>query len=80
MKTAADHIIAVLDAADSPMYLHEIQHAIQRRFGVIHSETAISARIRDRVRPHFEAMGCHVLSKAPRGKSAHQYRLVRPCA
>lgn len=73
---AAKQIEAVLIAENRPMYLHEIREAIIERFGAWHSESAISARIRDSVRPSLQAKGVSLLGKAPKGKSAWQYRLV----
>jgi hypothetical protein len=71
--SAAIQIEAVLKSENRPMYLHEIREAIIDQFGAWHSESAISARIRDSVRPKLEAQGNWLLSKAPKGKHAHQY-------
>lgn len=75
--TAAYCIEQVLIAENRPMFLHEIREAIVDKFGEWHSEAAISARIRDSVRPNLHRSGINLVSKAPKGKSAHQYSLVR---
>jgi len=66
--TCAQQIIAVLTDADRPVFLWEIADRILQRFGQRHSETAISARIRDEVRRVIP-----VMSEAPKGKRAHRY-------
>lgn len=73
---AADHIEAVLLSENRPMFLHEIREAIVDKYGAWHSESAISARIRDSVRPKLLAQGISLVGKPPKGKSAWQYRLV----
>lgn len=75
--SAAIQIEAVLKQQNRPMYLHEIREAIIDQFGAWHSESAISARIRDSVRPKLLAQGVSLIGKAPKGKSAWQYSLVR---
>ena len=74
--SAAIQIEAVLKSENRPMYLHEIREAIVEQFGAWHSESAISARIRDSVRPKLLAQGVSLIGKAPKGKSAWQYSLV----
>lgn len=76
--SAAIQIEAVLKQQNRPMYLHEIREAIIDQFGAWHSESAISARIRDSVRPKLLAQGVSLIGKAPKGKSAWQYMLVNP--
>lgn len=69
---AKEQIIEVLTGA-GPLMLHEIQTAIERSYGTMHSECALSARIRELRRKY----GYDIRSK-PRGKSnAHEYWLVR---
>ena len=75
--SAAIQIEAVLKSENRPMYLHEIREAIVDQFGAWHSESAISARIRDSVRPKLLAQGVSLIGKASKGKSAWQYSLVR---
>jgi len=74
--SAAIQIEAVLKQQNRPMYLHEIREAIVEQFGAWHSESAISARIRDSVRPKLLAQGVSLIGKAQKGKSAWQYSLV----
>ena len=74
--SAAIQIEMVLKSENRPMYLHEIREAIVDQFGAWHSESAISARIRDSVRPKLLAQGVSLVGKAPKGKSAWQYRMV----
>ena len=74
--SAAIQIEMVLKSENRPMYLHEIREAIVDQFGAWHSESAISARIRDSVRPKLLAQGVSLIGKAPKGKSAWQYRMV----
>jgi len=74
--TAAYCIEQVLIEENRPMFLHEIRQAIVDKFGEWHSESAISARIRDTVRPSLKNNGITLISKAPKGKSAHQYSLI----
>lgn len=74
--SAAIQIEAVLKSENRPMYLHEIREAIIDQFGAWHSESAISARIRDSVRPKLQYQGLSLVGSAPKGKHAFQYRLV----
>lgn len=76
--TAAYCIEQVLLSENRPLYLHEIRQAIVDRFGEWHSESAISARIRDSVRPSLLKQGVSIVSKAPKGKSAHRYWVTSP--
>jgi len=78
--TAAYCIEQVLITENRPLFLHEIRQAIVDRFGEWHSEAAISARIRDTVRPSLRKNGYSLVSKAPKGKSAHQYSLLNHVA
>jgi hypothetical protein len=75
--TCTDRIITVLKTSKRPLYLHEIRQAIVDKWGEYHSETAISARIRAAVRNRLQKDRMMVLSKAPQGKRAHQYRIAR---
>jgi len=74
--TASDHIIRVLKGENRPMYLHEIREACVEYFSAWHSEAAISARIRDTVRPRLAKEGIKLVGCAPKGRHAWQYRLV----
>ena len=75
--TCTDRIITVLKQSRQPLFLHEIRQEIAERWGEYHSETAISARMRDEVRNALQKDRMMVLSKAPQGKRAHQYRIAR---
>ena len=75
--TCTDRIITVLKTSKRPLFLHEIRQAIVDKWGEYHSETAISARMRDEVRHKLRWHGLTVHSAAPQGKRAHQYRIAR---
>lgn len=62
----------VMRDASQWMQLHEIAATIRERFGVIDSEAAISARLRD-LRRHW---GKTVMRKRREGSKADEYRVV----
>lgn len=55
------------------MFLHEIRQAIVDRLGDYHSESAISARLRNQVKCQLALEGMTVGGKAPKGKRAWAY-------
>ena len=75
--TCTDCIIYVMRQENRPMFLHEIQQAIVDRLGAYHSESAISARMRDQVKCQLALDGMTIVGKAPRGKQAWTYWIAK---
>ena len=65
-------VFLVMEDAATWLQLHEIAAEIRRRFGVIDSEAAISARLRDLRNLYHQT----VLRKRREGSHADEYRLV----
>lgn len=71
--TCTDCIIYVMRQENRPMFLHEIRQAIVGRLGAYHSETAISARMRDQVKCQLARDNLAVHAKPEKGKHAWIY-------
>lgn len=66
----------VLRDTSKPLALHEVHEHIRLRFGVLDSEAAISARIRE-IRQALEASGGgSVHSEGVQGKAYLRYRVI----
>ena len=73
MATQYDHVKAVLEKSRRALAIHQINARILGRFGVQHSDTAISARIRE-IRKDLEAEGRTIFShRASEKKHHHVY-------
>lgn len=66
---------AVLRATSRPLALHQIHEAIRMRYGLLDSEAAISARIRE-IRHNLETSGGGTVVTEPvEGKAYLRYRV-----
>ena len=73
MATQYDHVKAVLEKSGRALAIHQINARILSRFGIQHSDTAISARIRE-IRKDLEAEGRTIFShRASETKHHHVY-------
>lgn len=67
---------AVLRDTSKPLALHDIHEQIRRRYDVLDSEAAISARIRE-IRHALEASGGGTVhSEGVQGKAYLRYRII----
>lgn len=70
----------VLESTKAPLALHEIHEAIRIQFGVLDSEAAISARIRE-IRHAVEVAGAgYIHTERAEGKAYLRYRLIQSSA
>ena len=73
MATQYDHVKAVLEKSGRALAIHQINARILSRFGIQHSDTAISARIRE-IRKDLEVEGRTIFShRASEKKHHHLY-------
>lgn len=71
-----DRVKEVLQRTERPLPLHSIHDEIRHHFGVLDSEAAISARIRD-IRHDLEKSGeGTVYSERVPEKAYHRYRVI----
>lgn len=71
-----DRVKQVLQDTEKPLALHTIHSDIYRRFGVMDSEAAISARIREIRYDLEQSGGGSVYSERVPEKAYHRYKVI----